>query len=192
MLSLACRMFLRNARPGTTSRHRAHCSSCDEYLTLIERIAVGDSALPSDLGRRLRSISSRSLLVTLVGFRPLPRALAKSLRSILPSRLRLAPLFVGSPIYSLAASYVLVVAIGLGWGNPYDLLGPTVSRVTTSAVATFDRGTGVVSDWLDLARSEVFDTEQSARRLGQRIANGFGTVLEPLSTQGETHGNRQR
>lgn len=192
MLSLACRLFLRTARPGTTSRHRARCSSCNEYLTLIERIAVCDRALPSDLGRRLRSISVRNSRVPLAQERPLPAALAKSLHAIFPSRLRLTPALVGSPFYSLAASYVLVVAIGLGWGNPYDLCSPTVSHAKTSAAAALDRGTGVVSGWLSAARSEVSDTEQRARRLGKKIANELETVLEPISTQGETNGTRRR
>ena len=192
MLSLGCRLFLRNARPGTTSRHRARCASCDEYLSLIERIAAADRALPGDLGRRLRSISARDLLVPLTHERPLPAMLATSLRAIFGSRRRLVPAFVGSPLYSVAASYVLVVAIGLGWGNPWDFLGPKVSDVTTSAAEALDRGSGAISGWLSAARSEVSDTEQSARRLGRKIANGLEAVLEPISIQGENNGTRQR
>ncbi len=198
MLSLGCRLYLRNARPGTTSRHRARCSSCNEYLSLIERSAVSDPALPPELGRRLRSISARGALVPMEKETPLPARLAGSLQTIFPPRPRLVPAFIGSPFYAVAASYVLVLAIGLVWGNPYDLFAPTLSNMTASASAAaaaateaLDRSGGVVSGWLGAVRSEVSETEQSARRLGRKMAEGLGAVLEPISAQGDNDGTRQ-
>lgn len=168
MLSLGCRRFLRVVRPGIDTTHRRKCARCDRYALLLEQVAQPQATLPKNLSTALREISEldncapQSLL-------QLPDPLRSALQAIFRPPRPPLPRFLRSPVYSVAVSYVLVVAMTLAWGNPYTMLQPTLNSVQTSAVEVLDQSNDLLSSWFDSVRAGFSRQSQRALRLGQQI-----------------------
>ena len=177
MLSVGCRRFLRSLRPGVVSLHRQRCSSCDRYVSLLELTAEHRGTLPESVRDRLQAIPDEGVAIPPLAKVPMPDRLRHSLRSILPARRPVLSRFVGSPVYSVAASYLIVVAITLAWGNPYELCQPTIHSAQTSTAAVIDRSGTLFSIWLGRARAQVAKNEQRARLMSQNLKQKW-TELE--------------
>jgi len=192
MLSLGCRRFLRRARPGLDTAHRRQCARCDQYARLLEQVARPLVVLPETLAAALKEIadtedslaqSPLSALSTSALLAPmdlLPRKLCSDLKAIFRPPLPPLPRFLGSPLYSVAASYVLVVLMTLVWGNPYTALQPTLSSVQTSAAEVLDQSNDLLSSWFDKVRSGFSRQGQRALHLGEQITQQVRKIESSL------------
>lgn len=155
MLKPACAWFLRRARAGVDSRHRQRCSSCDAYVSAIEDIGELRLSLPADLDRRLRSIPRVIPSYQRRRAATLPTGLRERLSAILPPARPTLPRFAGSPLYAVVASYLVVLAVGAFWGDPYQIVQPTFSSVRSSTSEALAQTGDTVSSWMREARTEL-------------------------------------
>lgn len=131
MLSWACRRFRARFAPGADHLHRRSCLACEAYAAAVERAARVRLPLPerlrSDLARIADPREARpgSVLAFPAPQIPLPGGLHDRLRAMSqtarPAEPRpVLPVWLRSPRYAVAASYLLTLLLGAAFGNPVD------------------------------------------------------------------------
>ena len=169
MLKPSCALFLRRARPGVKSGHRQWCASCNAYLSAIESAGRLELSLPADLQQRLRSIPRVIPSIPRPRAASLPTHLRDRLCAILPRAQPALPRFAGSPLYTVAASYLVVLAVAALWGNPFQIVQPTFSSVRSSASEALTQTGDTVSAWVREARSEIELRRNHAGRFSNEL-----------------------
>ena len=187
MLKLSCVLFLRRATAGTQSRHRRRCRDCDAYLEAIESLGRVGHPLSPGLEERLHGIPDAAPLIPRLPTTPLPRALRRRLSGILPAARPAVPRFVGSPVYAVAVSSVLVLLLAGLWGNPYKIVQPTFMNVHSSATAALAETGSAVSAWVHQARTEIGLQGHRAEAIGDRLLFELEAALASLTEKEEEH-----
>ena len=131
MLSPECTRFREEFVAGESAEHRLACADCHAFAQALERAARArlERPLPAALAGRLRAIAEPSLdrelalpLSLPLPQRPLPADLKARLCAIGRSRAaRRPPFWVLDPRWAVAASYFLVVLLGVAFGNPAEI-----------------------------------------------------------------------
>jgi hypothetical protein len=138
MLTRECQDFRRSYEAGRQGDHRDSCESCDRFAELIDSLGQWgmNAPLGNSLRQRLRDLPEgqerQALAAPRLPLLPLPVALEGRLKQIArPRQMAELPIWIRSPRFAIAASYLLTVLIGATIGNP--------AAVASDAVARFDR-----------------------------------------------------
>lgn len=208
MLKAACRRYHRRLDRGLTDPHWRSCPACAHYTrTLrIARRAGRRPALPQRLRRRLRSVARPLPPVrTPLPLPALPAALELRLRRIPATATSPAPpASLRSAGPAIAASYLLMVALGLVLGNPYRIGEDVVTelaRTTASAwSAVEERSTGVMSSvaatssWArteaELQRKELLSVGGELLDRARRLPASLDLPLPGAGREGATSSSR--
>lgn len=192
MLKAACRRFHRRLERGIPDPHWRSCEPCSRALLSLElaRRAGIHRDLPPLLRERLRRIvRHRPALAEPLPSPVLPAALALRLRRI-PSRAGAPPSSLRSPVPAVAASTLLVVALGLLLGNPY-LAGADAARQLAAPTerawsALESRGATLLSTLTETsaqARAEARARTDELLGAGERLlerARELPTTFDPI------------
>ena len=189
MLKPGCAWYLRRARPGDRSGHRQRCASCNAYVSAIEGVGRLTLSLPADLDQRLRSIARVIPAHPRRRAATLPTDLRDRLSAILPRAQPALPRFAGSPLYTVAASYLAVLAVAAFWGNPYQIVRPTFSSVRSSTSEALVQTGDTVSAWLREARSELQLRSSHAAQLSNELLQRLEDTLTLPTLNGEATRN---
>jgi hypothetical protein len=121
-----CLEFRRSHEAGQSHPHLDECSDCRsfaEFVGGLRQLGV-HTPLADELRGRLRGLPEaeerRQFAIPQVPMLPLPAALERRLKRIarVASRPREAPLWIRSPRFAVAASYLLTVIFAGTLGNP--------------------------------------------------------------------------
>lgn len=169
-----CELFRRHYERGATDPHLKRCDDCRRFAEFVDGLAaVGYRApLEEELRGRLRGLPATSdhgiesfpRLPDL----PMPTGLKERLRQIPrrpaptaePASL---PIWIRSPRYAVAASYLLTLLIAGTLGNPAALAADAASR--------FDR-VGVVIETVEA------NSRERVAGIGERVAEGYAVGKE--------------
>jgi hypothetical protein len=163
-----CQAFRDDFTAGAEDPHRTACPSCRAFADGVERAARArlDRPLPGALAGRLRAVgeAGRPALPLPLPERPLPAVLEARLRALgrQPLPRRRPPFWVLDPRWAVAASYFLVVLLGVAFGNPADMVRRGEARAAGWVAA--------VSQGVEEAREAISDkvtiTTHGERRPG--------------------------
>jgi hypothetical protein len=170
MLTRKCQDFRRTYEAGRRDSHRETCDACGQFAELIDGLGQWGMRAPlgESLRRRLRDLPEgeerRTLAAPQLPMLPLPLALKQRLQQIGRTSKKVElPIWIRSPRFAIAASYLLTVLIGATIGNP--------AALASDAVARFDR-VGIA----------IGSVESGGRRSWQgveeRAAEGFALTKE--------------
>lgn len=202
MLSWACRRFRASFAPGSRHPHRERCAECRRYAEALERAAGLRLPVPGSLGQRLAAIAGPREEAPVLRFPrpqvPLPAGLHERLRGIASPQRQGLPVWIRSPRYAVAASYVLAVLLTALFG---DLGGSLVRKVEEVVEVTETRGLEKIAALRGTAR-EARERYEKARRsvssVGSEItgtARGlipFQEEDEPPAPESEAPGRERR
>lgn len=124
MLKQTCQEFQRRYERGLSDEHPEGCAECRQFVEFVDSLQqLGLSApLADDLRARLRRLPQENEgtpIFPRLPELPLPAALEHRLRRIAREGLREAlPIWIRSPRYAIAASYLLTLLISGTVGNP--------------------------------------------------------------------------
>lgn len=173
MLSHECEAFRQRYERGAADPHLERCTACRRFAEFVDGLArVGFRApLEDELRTRLREVPSHAggapeALPRLPEL-PLPAGLGVRLRAI-ARRQRTqtkttTPIWIRSPRYAVAASYLLTLLIAGTVGNPAAWASQTASR--------FERVGMIIESVEAHGRERVGG-------LGERIAEGYAVGKE--------------
>jgi hypothetical protein len=157
-LPRACAEFQRHYEGGRQHEHLASCAECRRFVEFVDglrRLGLAGS-LGDDLRARLRGVPEIADPVPAlprVPELPLPAALRRRLRRIARRGIDELPIWIRSPRYAIAASYVLTLLIGGTVGNPAVWAGEASSRLERAGAAWAEvRQTGRET-WLDIGET---------------------------------------
>lgn len=139
MLKPDCKAFRERYERGQRNLHRDGCADCREFAEFVDglnRLSY-NQPLDDQLRARLRSLADeeegRLPLMPRMPLLPLPEALRKRLQLIARGGLPKAPpIWIRSPRYAIAASYLLTLLIAGTIGNPAawaSTAQPQIARV---------------------------------------------------------------
>ncbi len=174
MLTRECQDFRRSYEAGRHDAHRDTCEACGRFAELVDSLGRWgmNTPLGNTLRRRLRDLpegeEQRALAPPRLPMLPLPAALERRLKQIARMLQKSEPpIWIRSPRFAIAASYLLTLLIGATVGNP--------AALATEAAARFDR--------IGIAIESV---ESGGRRSWQgveeRAVEGYALTKEFFST----------
>lgn len=203
MLSWACRRFRASFEPGSRHPHRDRCAECRAYAEALERAARLRLPLPETLGRRLSALAARGdenpVLRFPVPQAPLPAGLHERLREIarpahpIPRRQGL-PLWIRSPRYAVAASYMLAILLTAVFG---DLGSSFLRKVEQVVERTEAEGLETIETLRGTARERYERARRSASSVGAEITGTARELIpfredEPSAPESEAPGLERR
>ncbi len=135
-LPAECQKFQRLYEGGAGHEHPKTCDECRRFVEFVDGLRrLGMSTpLEDDLRARLRGLPAREDGLPAfppVPQLPLPAALAERLRRIARQGAQELPIWIRSPRYAIAASYLLTILIGATLGNPAAWASSAGGRIET-------------------------------------------------------------
>lgn len=135
MLRPECERFQRLYERGQRDAHLAECADCRRFVELVDGLSRLGLAAPlgDDLRARLRRVPEDEAGIpafpTLPSL-PLPATLERRLRRIARQGVRQSlPIWIRSPRYAIAASYLLTLLVAGTLGNPAAWAGEVGQRL---------------------------------------------------------------
>ncbi|MDX1644276.1 MAG: hypothetical protein R3244_07970 [Thermoanaerobaculia bacterium] len=177
-----CEAFRRRYERGMDDPHLSSCEDCRRFAEFVDSLArVGYRApLEETLRARLRGVPA----AVAHGVRPFPRLPDLPISAGLEQRLRAIgrpatssarraslPIWIRSPRYAVAASYLLTLLVAGTIGNPAAWASETANR--------FER-VGVVLHSVEAGGRERVDS------LRERVSEGYAVGREWIRASGET------
>jgi hypothetical protein len=200
MLSWPCRRFRSSFAPGSRQPHRDRCAECRAYAEALERAAGVRLPLPGALGQRLSALAARGegnpVLRFPVPQAPLPAGLHERLRGIAraePRRQGL-PLWIRSPRYAVAASYVLALLLTAVFS---DLGSSFLRKVEQVVERTEAQGLEQIEALRGTARERYERARRSASSVGAEITGAARELIpfteeEPSAPESDAPGLERR
>lgn len=171
MLTPECQEFRSRYEAGRQDDHRDTCESCARFAELVDSLGQWgmNAPLGNNLRQRLRDLPEgeerRALAAPRMPMLPLSATLEGRLKQIAraPRKTEL-PIWIRSPRFAIAASYLLTVLIGATFGNP--------AAVASDAVARFDR-VGIAINSVETGGRKSWQTVEERAVEGYAITKEF-------------------
>ena len=154
MLTRQCRDFRRSYEAGRHDAHRDGCEACARFAELVDGLGRWgmNAPLGDTLRRRLHDLpegeEQRTLAPPRLPMLPFPAGLERRLKQIARARQKSEPpIWIRSPRFAIAASYLLTVLIGATIGNPAALAAEAAARFDRVGIAIGSVESGGRRSW---------------------------------------------
>ena len=194
-LPAACRKFQARYERGQRDAHLDACDACREFVAFVDTLGRLGSSAPLDDGlrarlRRVPHVEGGEIEIPRVPQLPLPAALRERLRQIARGGVREAlPIWIRSPRYAIAASYLLTLLISGTLGNPAvwaSEAAPQLDRVGVAWKSVQANGHETWSGIEETAREGVSLTRDFLRTSKTSIAVRWTEIVESFNDQETT------
>ena len=200
-LAPECREFQRHYERGRRDDHLETCAECRSFVEFVDGLRrLGTSTpLADSLRERLRGLPAREEGVPTfptVPQLPLPAALAQRLRRIARQGARELPIWIRSPRYAIAASYLLTLLIGGTLGNPaawaasaaspLETVGAKLQQVQANGRETWSGVGETAAESINLTKDYL---RASASSLHARWTELVASMNDSETTEDEAGGN---
>jgi hypothetical protein len=174
LLTRECQEFRRTFEAGRHDAHRDACETCGRFAELIDGLGRWGMKAPlaDSLRQRLRDLPEGEKQWELgpprLPMLPLPVSLEQRLKQIARTQPKAElPIWIRSPRFAIAASYLLTVLIGATVGNP--------AALAAEAAARFDR-VGITIESVESGG------RKSWQGIEERAVEGYALTREFFST----------